>query len=278
MSELSLELYEFLNRLVDALRSDKRIEAIWLEGSLARGDADPYSDVDLHAYVPFRPEERDGIAQLRADLPDLLSSAGRVAYLRALDGRITTGMMADGKRFDVALETEEDLKRPRPAVKILYDRTHDLYSRLRMAEGPPSGLEDQVAGAIQEFWRCIALLPTVLARGELLVAFQGHAVILGLAAEVALGAEGRFRSAGAKRLNSFLLPEDRAVLEDSLPPEPTLEAITAAQVRLARWMTQRGRECAGRLEFAYPEELEAAAMRYLSEELTRFGLADLLRY
>jgi len=37
-----------LERLVAAFSTDQRFPAGWLEGSLADGSADPYSDIDLH--------------------------------------------------------------------------------------------------------------------------------------------------------------------------------------------------------------------------------------
>ena len=40
-----------LERIVTLFSSDPRFPAGWLEGSLADGSADSYSDIDLHLYV-----------------------------------------------------------------------------------------------------------------------------------------------------------------------------------------------------------------------------------
>ena len=38
----------FLARLQPCRENDERIRSAWLEGSFGRGDADRYSDIDLH--------------------------------------------------------------------------------------------------------------------------------------------------------------------------------------------------------------------------------------
>lgn len=41
----------FLNKLVQALEKDQRVGAVWLTGSFGRGEADEWSDLDLHLAV-----------------------------------------------------------------------------------------------------------------------------------------------------------------------------------------------------------------------------------
>jgi predicted nucleotidyltransferase len=273
----SFDRYDLLNRLVDALASDPRIGGVWLEGSLARGDADHYSDVDLHAYVPYNSEEESCLAQVQDSLPDLLSSAGRIVYLRTLPGTsLTTGVMEDGSRFDFLLETEEDLKRPRRAVKVLHDPGGELWTRLRFTDNQEEIDGSRVEAAVREFWRCLGLLPVVVGRGELIVAFQGHALMVGLGSDILLASRGVPPPSEAKRLNPYLDAEDRAALEEALPAEPTLRAIAGAQLRLAMRVSKRGRDAAADFAFEYPKELERAVMGYVSGELRRFGFSDLL--
>jgi predicted nucleotidyltransferase len=40
-----------LNRIVDLLSADRRVGAAWLSGSFGRGEADEWSDLDLHVAV-----------------------------------------------------------------------------------------------------------------------------------------------------------------------------------------------------------------------------------
>lgn len=49
---LSPHLAAFIDRTIEEFERDPRVLAVWLEGSLAQSDGDPYSDVDLHVAVP----------------------------------------------------------------------------------------------------------------------------------------------------------------------------------------------------------------------------------
>jgi predicted nucleotidyltransferase len=50
--ELTTETQEALiARTREVLKADKRVIACWLEGSSARGNADAWSDVDMHVVV-----------------------------------------------------------------------------------------------------------------------------------------------------------------------------------------------------------------------------------
>jgi predicted nucleotidyltransferase len=59
----------FLDQLKSYLKADRRICAAWLEGSLGRGDADRYSDVDLHLLV-----DASAADQFRTNAQEWLSS------------------------------------------------------------------------------------------------------------------------------------------------------------------------------------------------------------
>lgn len=59
------ELLRRLNEVIERLRAALSPRAIYLHGSLARGDAGPQSDIDLIVIVddsPLDPYERDAIA------------------------------------------------------------------------------------------------------------------------------------------------------------------------------------------------------------------------
>lgn len=48
----SPHLTAFIDRTLAEFEGDRRVLAVWLEGSLARGEGDAYSDVDVHIAVP----------------------------------------------------------------------------------------------------------------------------------------------------------------------------------------------------------------------------------
>ncbi len=57
---------------------------------------------------------------------------------------------------------------------------------------------------IREFWRCIALLPSVLGRDELIVSQMGLAIEIRLLADILVDGYKIERDAGVKKLNAFL--------------------------------------------------------------------------
>jgi predicted nucleotidyltransferase len=66
-------LTAFIDRILDVFERDQRVLAVWLEGSLAQGDGDAYSDVDVHVAVPD-----EGFEEFVADDDALLARLGEV--------------------------------------------------------------------------------------------------------------------------------------------------------------------------------------------------------
>ena len=44
-------LWALAEKIADKLRGDSRVESIWVLGSLARGEADEFSDLDMAALI-----------------------------------------------------------------------------------------------------------------------------------------------------------------------------------------------------------------------------------
>src|ERR1700719_2541697 len=108
---------ELLDRAVDVFSADVRFPAGWLEGSLADGSADSYSDIDLHLCVVESAWDEVWNGGLR--------EIERVApILASLDimGVFGIGcLMAGPVKLDVFFERESGLaSRPRIAVKRLW--------------------------------------------------------------------------------------------------------------------------------------------------------------
>ena len=83
-----------LDALVSACRDDKRVRSAWLEGSIAQGVADDWSDIDLHLLVE-ESEAFDAQGWLSAIVPLVL--AGGVRPLLALG----TSKLDRGTGFDL---------------------------------------------------------------------------------------------------------------------------------------------------------------------------------
>ena len=121
---------ELLDRAVAIFSADARFPAGWLEGSLADGSADSYSDIDLHLSVVESAWDEVWNGRLR--------EIERVApILASLDimGVFGVGcLMAGPVKLDVFFERESGLaSRPRIAVKRLWGAP-EIYERFKIGD------------------------------------------------------------------------------------------------------------------------------------------------
>ena len=141
---------ELLDRAVAIFSTDARFPAGWLEGSLADGSADPYSDIDLHLCVAEK--SWDEVWNNR------LSVIEKVApILASLDimGVFGVGCLIEGPvKLDVFFEREGSLAgRPRIAVKRLWG-AGEIYDRFTIGDdlgdaAIKHALETNVLGFLQ---------------------------------------------------------------------------------------------------------------------------------
>jgi predicted nucleotidyltransferase len=250
--------------LENLLRSDPRIRAAWLEGSLGRGNADRYSDIDLHVLLA----ESD-LAAFQAGAEEWLNAVRPIVLCTLLfGGRMVNALTEEGVRIDLWLHTEERVSlRPGKAIVL-----HDPAGLIHF-DGKPSPPDDAVIAAeleaqIKEFWRCIALLPTVIGREERIVAFQGLNVELNLLINILFKGYRIERDAGIKKLNAFLPEEARTEIEQALSTVHISDGgLAPAHISLARLTAKYGRIAAGNYGFEYPDRLEAAVVKYVYAEL-----------
>ena len=141
---------ELLDRAVAIFSADARFPAGWLEGSLADGSADSYSDIDLHLSVVESAwdEVWDGRRAIIERIAPILGSLD-------IMGVFGVGcLMAGPVKLDVFFERESGLaSRPRIAVKRLWGAP-EIYERFKIGDdlGDPAiryALESNVLGIMQ---------------------------------------------------------------------------------------------------------------------------------
>ena len=253
---------DFLADLRGRLDGDAQVRAAWLAGSFGRGNADRYSDIDLHLLLADVDAFRTGARAWLESLRPL------VLYKLLFDGQMVNALTDEGLRIDIWLHAEAPALDP-AAVDVLLDR--DGVLRL---DAPPPAPPDpaQVAGLLlaqtEEFWRCVSLLPTVIGRDELLVSFMGLYVELGIVTDILMAGYGVQRERGVKVLNPYLGDERRAELEAALQLNGlNAESMVMAHMALAGVVREHGPLIAERHGFAYPAALEEAVLRYVAREL-----------
>ena len=140
-----------LGALEALVAADARLEALWLQGSLARGDADQLSDID--AYLAVRDADLDDVFSQRQALvsavaPIIAWSDGTTPGLKCVHA-----LLAGGVRLDLFFETAGAVGAlPRPVFKMLADKT-GIAGRLSLGWSAPVGVIGHIIGVIVRMTR-----------------------------------------------------------------------------------------------------------------------------
>ncbi len=142
----------FTREAVDALEFDQRIVACWLEGSLASGTADAWSDVDLHVVVAD--SHWDGVVEERLALIGRIRPVlGFVEATLPWGARLISANIAGPVRLDLFIEKLSLLagavRRDKPVV--LFDRG-GVADALRTKWDPEAVVRLRLAQLLQGFF------------------------------------------------------------------------------------------------------------------------------
>jgi predicted nucleotidyltransferase len=125
-----------LAALVEFAEQTPGVEGLWLQGSLARGDADAFSDID--AYLAISDADFDEVWAGRGALLERLG--GALAWSDATAPGLTAvhALMAGGAKLDLFFEKASAAPGvARPVVRPLVDRT-GLVQRLKLGWQAPT--------------------------------------------------------------------------------------------------------------------------------------------
>jgi hypothetical protein len=258
----------FIDELTQRATADARIRALWLEGSFGAGIADRYSDVDAHLLVD--PAEIDAF---RGEVRSWLESIRPLVLFKFLfDGQMVNALTVDGVRVDLWLHPGDSFEASTPNLLVLWDGGN----RLKPGKATPPPTAAEVAAKLEylipEFWRCIAMIPVVVGRGELIAGVQGVIIEIGLLVDMLIVGNGRQKDRGVKAINHLLPAEARIEIEEALHL-PILDAaqLVAINLRLAALMQRHGPILCARWGVDYPQALEDTAMGYVMDELKSSG-------
>ncbi len=260
---------EYIQALLSQIETDGRIKAAWLEGSFGRGNADRYSDLDIHMLL-----DESGLPDFTAGIEAWLSTIQPLVLFTLLfNDRMVNALTQDGLRLDVWLHSGKSVSVDSAKTRILF-QTGNAVQYDRMAEpGDPAAVAKVLLRQTKEFWRCISLLPPVVGRKELIVSFAGLMVETNILTDVLISGYDIARDSGVKRLNAFLPDHTQQSIEDALLMQDLSQvSLAEAHMKLARIMTEHGRTIAAKHSYAYPDELEAAVLGYVYKELALLGI------
>ena len=291
-----------LQALVPRLAALEQTKVIWLKGSLARGDADRWSSVDLHLLwdqsgskrpASSRPYHNylDSIQETLEEeivFVEQISDSARGGSLRGItpgkpsgdDALDHTGAAA--VLFELSwtlLARDESIKRPGGTTRLLYVAEHmdsanktSLSSKQQANWTPDSQLIESQLG---RFWLLLARLPAVVGRQERLAAHMLLTEMQALLLDLVVTLNGSSRPHSNSRINQFLGPAQREAFERSmgLRPSGRQKSVSdgaawvgqaVALVVLYRWYAP---QLAQKHSLRYPQKAEDAVLALLSAEL-----------
>jgi hypothetical protein len=266
----------YIDQLAAKARADRRVLAAWLEGSFGRGNADRYSDVDLHLLL-----DEGEVASFRAGAEGWLAGIQTlVLYTLMFEGRMVNALTSEGLRLDVWLHAGDSVEVAQAKAQVLVDKGQRLalVGRSAAPQAAAGGAAAQILDPqIKEFWRCCSLIPAGTGRRELIVGFAGLNVQANNIVTICLAGLGTVRDRGVKNLNQFLPADVREELEGALALQGlSPESLLRAHLDLLRLGRRYGRQFAQRHGIPYPAELEAAVVAYLRRELEPLGYGRLV--
>ncbi len=250
-------------RTREVLCADARVLALWLSGSLARGDADAHSDLDLLVAVDDAAHAAftDGWAKwLAAITPTVLA--------RRIPG--ITGLYAvtpEWLRLDVVWE-------PRAALPTTFFRSRRLvFDRAECAAAIPAPVPRPgpsaraVLDLVEESLRILGLLPTVVGREDWLLGVEGVTTQRLLLFQLFQQANAPLPVTGLKQWSARLSPRQREVLAALPTGAANRDAVISGQLTVARALLAEARPLAERLGAPWPEPLERATREHLRRAL-----------
>ncbi len=154
---------EVLERLAALAKADARIAGLWLQGSLAKGTSDPFSDID--AVLSVDDNAFDAVFAERAAL--LTKLGGAYAWADGQFPGLVHALLVGGVKLDLLFERMSGAgAQKRQAVRIVHDRG-DLADWLTTGWEAPRPFISHVIGIIIRMTRQGATWPLrLLNRGR----------------------------------------------------------------------------------------------------------------
>ena len=264
---------EYLKAFADKAASDVRVLGTWIEGSFATGTADRYSDIDIHLLVAEENKDtfQHGLESWLSDIQPL------VLFKDTFPGQMITCITTVGLRVDVWLHTGDTITLERTTVRVLSTAEGCIQFKETCGETESKDVSLVLKQHFNEFWRVLAILPTVLGREERIAGFMGTTFAVMSLTEILIIGSGNRRDRGVKNINDFVPQALREEIEDALIIQSiNRESIAKAHLRLAAIMQQHGPDIAKQHGVTYPLALEKAVLNYISRELQILRLSHCL--
>lgn len=256
--------------VISALREQmadfEPLRGLFLGGSLGRGTADQWSDIDFVG-VSDGDTQESVVARWSAGLERVGPIVHRMQ--RQFGPTLLLNVITrDWLRIDLLLVRPGDFAagRSKDRVQVLIDRdgvAASLPTTLPTRDPDPA----RVRTMIDEFVRIMGLLPVVAGRDEWFVAANGTGLLRGLVQDLLMEKEAEPDRGGALQIKRYLPPDDVALLTALPFPSPHRDAVIAAHAEIARVFISCAQPMATALGLEWPHLFVAATRERLRSTL-----------
>ncbi|GAA1611854.1 hypothetical protein GCM10009789_77760 [Kribbella sancticallisti] len=251
-----------IERARTELPADERILAVYLVGSYGSGEADEFSDVDVHCVVTD-----ESLPWFEQNwMEPLATIAGPTVLLDQVPGLVGgLGITPDWLHVDLFFQQLKEFDRHEyDGVRVLFDRDGSLFPDGDQApRGGRPGTPYLPGRDVNLFFYFLGNLVTVLGRDERIVSNQGLNAVRNQFIVLMLAERGVRRTGGAKRLNAYLSAEQRAFLEGMPSAGSDPADVIAANQYLCREFVRRGTALAERTGQPWPQAFVDATLAHL---------------
>jgi predicted nucleotidyltransferase len=255
---------KFLIHVVEGLWQDPSIIAVWLGGSLARGQGDRNSDVDLR--VALRPEKYARMPSGATPLFEMAVVHQRLEF--AEDSTLHHMLLRNGQIYDLFVQSTS--RRPTSEHRLVLACRDALFGdSLSHGVDPQTTFKTAAPPAVRQviegYWLGLLKHKKVIARGLGIVAWEGeHRLRCLLLQLYYILATGNDCGDPLRMTIHSMSPAVRSIQAEIGPlalamlgkPTRTVEELTDSAMQIAREVARVGRLLSTRLNFDYPTEAE----------------------
>lgn len=248
------------DHLLAVCAADDRIRAVWLGGSLARGDADQSSDLDVLLAVAD-----DAFEAFAAHWKEWLDTVTPTVIARALPfmpGSLYS-VTPTMERLDVVAERVSALASTFHRVRLLVIDKDGCAARLPASIEPPGTSTVAVAGLVEEFFRDYAMFHVVVEREDWLLGLEAIHLIRSLLYRLCAEANAPLPATGVKRWSEKLTAGQRSMLTALPAARARRDEVIAVHEEVSLVFVAQARSVCANLGVEWPTELEQRVCEHL---------------
>lgn len=255
-----------IDRFVQACSADERIVAAFLGGSVARGEADEFSDLDLCLIT-----RDDALEEVKAGRADLIRTLGEPLFLEDFGRDVNVFfILADGTEGEIFFFGESELDRiDAGPVHTLLDE-QGLLADVWFPVREPDRAEqvEELRRVLHWFWHDLSHFIAALGRGQLWWAAGQLEMLRAYCVNLERIDQGVEAEAEAyEKLDQLIAIDRLAPIRSTFPPMER-DAMLQASQTLVAFFRERAPVVGREHGLSYPLELEHVISNRLGE-LTR---------